>query len=166
MFWIHCRSYFRCTYKYDQGCQAIKHVQQTQDKPSMYQTTYIGHHTCKRTTSILDAIPDHLMLEESQPCTDHFSCVLNFQTNITTKQPITFISSSFNTSHGLTKHNTTSHNQCSTPSDNDWDNIPLADVTALDSMSRELLEFMGVDHGDDIISLCGKSTMTSISTES
>nr|XP_011469998.1 PREDICTED: TMV resistance protein N-like isoform X2 [Fragaria vesca subsp. vesca] len=41
------RAYFRCTRKYDQGCQATKQVQQIQDNPKMYETTYIGQHTCK-----------------------------------------------------------------------------------------------------------------------
>ena len=143
---FHCRSYFRCTHKNEHGCQAIKHVQKTQDKPSMYQTTYIGHHSCKKTASILDAIPDHLMLDENQPSTDHSSFVLNFQTNIITKQPFTFTSSSFNTSvreHGLIKHNTTSHDQYITPTDHDL-NILLADLTAFDSISREVLEVLGV----------------------
>ncbi|KAL6127978.1 hypothetical protein ACLB2K_071339 [Fragaria x ananassa] len=41
------RAYFRCTRKYDQGCQATKQVQQTQDTPKLYKTTYIGNHTCR-----------------------------------------------------------------------------------------------------------------------
>ncbi|XP_050385095.1 WRKY DNA-binding transcription factor 70 [Argentina anserina] len=41
------RAYFRCTRKYDQGCQATKQVQQCQDTPKLYNTTYIGKHTCK-----------------------------------------------------------------------------------------------------------------------
>ncbi|KAE9604100.1 hypothetical protein Lal_00002295 [Lupinus albus] len=43
------RSYFRCSRKYDQGCQAIKQVQRIEEKPFMYHTTYIGFHTCKDT---------------------------------------------------------------------------------------------------------------------
>ncbi|RDX59658.1 putative WRKY transcription factor 70, partial [Mucuna pruriens] len=38
------RSYYRCTYKNDQGCQAIKQVQRIQDDPPLYRTTYYGHH--------------------------------------------------------------------------------------------------------------------------
>ncbi|XP_040995106.1 probable WRKY transcription factor 70 isoform X1 [Juglans microcarpa x Juglans regia] len=41
------RSYFRCTRKYDQGCGATKQVQRMEDDPQMFQTTYIGHHTCR-----------------------------------------------------------------------------------------------------------------------
>ncbi|WJX67721.1 hypothetical protein P8452_52165 [Trifolium repens] len=41
------RSYYRCTHMYDQHCEAMKHVQQTQNNPPLYRTTYYGHHTCK-----------------------------------------------------------------------------------------------------------------------
>ncbi|KAH7533012.1 hypothetical protein FEM48_Zijuj04G0084500 [Ziziphus jujuba var. spinosa] len=41
------RHYFRCTYKYDQGCKATKQVQRIQVNPPLYRTTYFGHHTCK-----------------------------------------------------------------------------------------------------------------------
>ncbi|CAN6709931.1 unnamed protein product [Malus baccata var. baccata] len=41
------RAYFRCTRKFDQGCKASKQVQQIQDNPLTYQTTYIGEHTCR-----------------------------------------------------------------------------------------------------------------------
>ncbi|MFQ6640161.1 hypothetical protein Gotur_016877 [Gossypium turneri] len=44
----HPRSYFRCTRKYDQGCKATKQVQRLEDAGSqMFQTTYIGTHTCR-----------------------------------------------------------------------------------------------------------------------
>ncbi|KAL2457917.1 putative WRKY transcription factor 70 [Forsythia ovata] len=43
----HPRSYFRCTNKYDQGCQATKLVQKIQDDPPLFRTTYQGQHTCK-----------------------------------------------------------------------------------------------------------------------
>ncbi|KAJ7964891.1 WRKY transcription factor [Quillaja saponaria] len=43
----HPRHYYRCTYKFDQGCKAIKHVQKMQDDPPLYRTAYYGHHTCR-----------------------------------------------------------------------------------------------------------------------
>ncbi|KAJ7964893.1 WRKY transcription factor [Quillaja saponaria] len=43
----HPRHYYRCTYKFDQGCKAIKHVQKMQDNPPLYRTTYYSHHTCR-----------------------------------------------------------------------------------------------------------------------
>ncbi|XP_031395337.1 WRKY DNA-binding transcription factor 70 [Punica granatum] len=41
------RSYFRCTHKFDQGCQATKQVQKISTDPPMYKTTYQTRHTCK-----------------------------------------------------------------------------------------------------------------------
>jgi len=46
------RSYFRCTYRDDTGCQATKHVQQkdTSDPP-VFQVTYNNKHTCNSCTT-------------------------------------------------------------------------------------------------------------------
>ncbi|XP_015897292.3 WRKY DNA-binding transcription factor 70 [Ziziphus jujuba] len=41
------RHYFRCTYKYDQGCKATKQIQRIQVNPPLYRTTYFGNHTCR-----------------------------------------------------------------------------------------------------------------------
>ncbi|KAL5102486.1 hypothetical protein RYX36_006813 [Vicia faba] len=54
------RSYFRCAFKYDQGCLAIKQVQKTQDKPDMYQITYIGIHTCNITPDESEQVNHHI----------------------------------------------------------------------------------------------------------
>ncbi|KAL8038928.1 hypothetical protein ABFX02_10G002800 [Erythranthe guttata] len=43
----HPRNYFRCTHKFDQGCQASKQVQKIQEDPPLYRTTYHGQHSCK-----------------------------------------------------------------------------------------------------------------------
>ncbi|KAL2509794.1 putative WRKY transcription factor 53 [Forsythia ovata] len=42
----HPRSYFRCTHRFDHGCQATKHVQKIQDDPPKFRTTYYDNHTC------------------------------------------------------------------------------------------------------------------------
>ncbi|KAJ0695978.1 putative transcription factor WRKY family [Helianthus annuus] len=42
----HQRNYYRCSHKFEQGCQATKQVQKTDRKPSNYKITYYGHHTC------------------------------------------------------------------------------------------------------------------------
>ncbi|KAF3327360.1 putative WRKY transcription factor 70 [Carex littledalei] len=42
------RSYFRCTYKHEENCQATRQVQQSEQQPGMYEITYIGDHTCKQ----------------------------------------------------------------------------------------------------------------------
>ena len=41
-----CRLYYRCAHK-DQGCNATRRVQQTQDQPAAYEIAYYGEHTCK-----------------------------------------------------------------------------------------------------------------------
>lgn len=43
----HPRNYFRCSHKFDQGCQATKQVQKIEDDPPLFRTTYHGRHTCK-----------------------------------------------------------------------------------------------------------------------
>ncbi|KAG5582155.1 hypothetical protein H5410_052782 [Solanum commersonii] len=48
----HPRNYYRCTYKFDQGCEATKQVQKIQENPSRFSITYQGHHTCKIYPSI------------------------------------------------------------------------------------------------------------------
>ncbi|KAI4333534.1 hypothetical protein L6164_018326 [Bauhinia variegata] len=55
------RNYYRCTHKYEQGCQAIKQIQRIQEKPPLYRTTYYGHHTCKT------LLNPELILEPSDP---------------------------------------------------------------------------------------------------
>ncbi|RDX60869.1 putative WRKY transcription factor 70, partial [Mucuna pruriens] len=45
------RCYFRCSHKYDQGCRATKQVQRDEENPNMYQTTYIGIHTCNASST-------------------------------------------------------------------------------------------------------------------
>ncbi|KAL4368553.1 hypothetical protein GQ457_05G023910 [Hibiscus cannabinus] len=54
----HPRSYFRCTRKYGQGCRAMKQVQRMEDDPQMYETTYIGTHTCMDSFRAPQIIPD------------------------------------------------------------------------------------------------------------
>ncbi|KAL8149384.1 putative WRKY transcription factor 70 [Apium graveolens] len=58
------RCYFRCTYKHEQGCQALKQVQQ--DDNGMFNITYFGQHTCKKSADIAKAAqtlsePDSLL---------------------------------------------------------------------------------------------------------
>ncbi|XVE80735.1 hypothetical protein DITRI_Ditri15bG0004200 [Diplodiscus trichospermus] len=57
------RSYYRCTHKQDQNCPALKQVQQIEDDPPKFRTTYYGHHSCrnlfKASQLILDSTSDH-----------------------------------------------------------------------------------------------------------
>ncbi|KAL5204424.1 hypothetical protein ABZP36_009295 [Zizania latifolia] len=46
------RSYFRCTYRDDKGCQATKQIQQKDNSdPPMFQVTYTKEHTCNFCTT-------------------------------------------------------------------------------------------------------------------
>lgn len=80
-----CRHYYRCTHKYDQGCQAAKQVQRIQEDPPMYRTTYIGHHTCRTFPKVPELILD------SSPTDSPF--VLSFDNSFTNKQNHPFLSS-------------------------------------------------------------------------
>lgn len=55
IFYVINRCYFRCTYKNDQGCKALKQVQQIDegDHTILYRITYFGHHACKGTKNSL-----------------------------------------------------------------------------------------------------------------
>ncbi|KAG1365617.1 WRKY DNA-binding transcription factor 70 [Cocos nucifera] len=69
------RSYFRCTHKYDQECQATRQVQQSEDDPSTYVITYMGEHTCKDPT-----ISPHLL----PPSPPRPSSIISFGSETTT----------------------------------------------------------------------------------
>ncbi|KAL6649875.1 hypothetical protein ACP70R_014099 [Stipagrostis hirtigluma subsp. patula] len=43
----HPRSYYRCTHRSDQGCNAKRHVQLCESNPPKYVITYYGEHTCR-----------------------------------------------------------------------------------------------------------------------
>ncbi|KAF8721116.1 hypothetical protein HU200_023535 [Digitaria exilis] len=64
----HPRSYYRCTHKSDQGCNAKRQVQSSDTDQSKYVVTYYGKHTCRDPSTIPplvvhaaagDAPPDH-----------------------------------------------------------------------------------------------------------
>ncbi|PWA58192.1 WRKY11 [Artemisia annua] len=74
----HQRNYFRCTHRFDQGCQATKQVQKTDDEPPKYKTTYNGHHTCKK----LQKVPQ-IILDSPNPRDN--SILINFGTNTLTE---------------------------------------------------------------------------------
>ncbi|GMI64483.1 WRKY DNA-binding protein 70, ARABIDOPSIS THALIANA WRKY DNA-BINDING PROTEIN 70 [Hibiscus trionum] len=78
----HPRSYYRCTHKTEQGCQATKQVQKIQDDPPKYETIYSGHHTCKNTLN-----PCH------HSTSNHSSLLISFSLEQEGKQnykPITY----------------------------------------------------------------------------
>ncbi|XP_054777407.1 uncharacterized protein LOC129285665 [Prosopis cineraria] len=50
--WSIRRKYFRCTHKFDEGCQATKQVQKIDQNTSLYRITYFGNHTCTQASSV------------------------------------------------------------------------------------------------------------------
>jgi len=73
-----CRSYYRCTYKNDQRCSAMKQVQRIQDDPPLYRTTYYGHHTCRSPSN------PEIILEPLSPSAS--STLLSFNNSLHSKQ--------------------------------------------------------------------------------
>ncbi|KAF0913665.1 hypothetical protein E2562_023764 [Oryza meyeriana var. granulata] len=47
------RSYYRCTHKTQQGCQATRQTQLCETDPSNYIITYYGEHTCRDPSTII-----------------------------------------------------------------------------------------------------------------
>ncbi|PON71144.1 WRKY domain containing protein [Parasponia andersonii] len=72
------RAYFRCTRKYDQGCRATRQVQQIQDNPKLYQTTYIGEHTC----NIMVKAPQMIKDSETWNCISNFKVITSDSSRI------------------------------------------------------------------------------------
>ncbi|KAF0927819.1 hypothetical protein E2562_036239 [Oryza meyeriana var. granulata] len=60
----HPRLYFRCSYKEDDGCKATRHVQQSEDDPSLYVITYFGEHTCSCKSAAAAAVDDEENLQQ------------------------------------------------------------------------------------------------------
>ena len=72
------RSYYRCSYKNEQDCEAIKQVQRIQEDPPLYRTTYNGHHTCG------SCLNPELQLEPASSFES--SALLCFNNNIPSKE--------------------------------------------------------------------------------
>ncbi|KAK9069635.1 hypothetical protein SSX86_011539 [Deinandra increscens subsp. villosa] len=48
------REYYRCTYRNTHGCCATKQVQRSSEDPSIFDITYLGKHTCPKTSKTND----------------------------------------------------------------------------------------------------------------
>nr|XP_025608177.1 probable WRKY transcription factor 62 [Arachis hypogaea] len=59
------KNYYRCSHKNDQGCPATKKVQQIQDNPPLFRTSYYGHHICKSITYNEETILESESFSES-----------------------------------------------------------------------------------------------------
>ncbi|KAJ4979421.1 hypothetical protein NE237_010201 [Protea cynaroides] len=80
----HLRSYFRCTYRFDSGCEATKQVQRIEANSTKFQTKYIGHHTCQDALKSSFVAMDDSIVEEGY--------LLNFETKTLPKQDPLFFS--------------------------------------------------------------------------
>ncbi|RDX66167.1 putative WRKY transcription factor 70, partial [Mucuna pruriens] len=108
------KSYYRCTHKNDQGCQAIKQVQRIQDNPPLYRTTYYGHHTCK------SPLNPEIVLEPLSPSSSSTTLLLSFNNSLQSKQEKSFPSSLASTKHEFMEvihDDHSAQNQLSSPQD-------------------------------------------------
>ncbi|KAL0450898.1 UNVERIFIED_CONTAM: putative WRKY transcription factor 70 [Sesamum latifolium] len=71
----HPRNYFRCTHKFDQGCQATKQVQKIEDDPPLFRTTYHAQHTCKNLFNSSHHHHHHIIMQDA-PAEDHYSPIM------------------------------------------------------------------------------------------
>ncbi|XP_060174460.1 WRKY DNA-binding transcription factor 70-like [Lycium barbarum] len=69
------RSYYRCTHKFDQGCEATKQEQRIQANPPRFRTMYQGQHTCKTYPTVSQILLD------SQTNHGDSSILLSFDSN-------------------------------------------------------------------------------------
>lgn len=49
-----CRTYYRCTHGYSQGCAAKKQVQRSNKDPTLFHVIYHGIHTCTQNTAAME----------------------------------------------------------------------------------------------------------------
>ncbi|KAK3017760.1 hypothetical protein RJ639_005076 [Escallonia herrerae] len=141
----HPRNYYRCTHKFDQGCQATKQVQMTGDEPAMYRTTYHGFHNCK---NLLKA--PQIILDSTHPATDS-SYLLCFDSDRIEKS----------SDHSLYSHLVKQEHKQNFPMP---DYLMSPDLTTIDSPGPMTVLSPGSDHGDVISSgvySCTASTHSS-----
>lgn len=77
------RCYYRCTHKFESGCKATKQVQKIKvGKPTIYQTTYINHHTCiKASTNAFKADADSHLIKFYPSNSVESNNFMSFQVN-------------------------------------------------------------------------------------
>ncbi|XP_061362382.1 WRKY DNA-binding transcription factor 70-like [Gastrolobium bilobum] len=101
------RSYYRCTYKNEQKCQAIKQVQRIQENPPLYRTTYYGHHTCEC------SLNHEIMLESASSSASSGLLCFNSTLPKSKEQPV--FSSTKQKSAEVIADDQINHNQLSSP---------------------------------------------------
>ncbi|GKA77166.1 DNA-binding WRKY transcription factor, partial [Tanacetum coccineum] len=150
----HQRSYYRCTYKFDQGCRATKHVQMIMDNPPKYRTTYTGDHTCNN----LQRAPP-IILESSDP--RDTSILVSFETKGLKEKK------SIDPPRCILKHNTysSSNNHLAWNPNSQVPSVKSEPVSLISRLNNghqtPIAVHSGVDHGDYMISPETYSSMTS-----
>ncbi|XP_058214768.1 probable WRKY transcription factor 70 [Rhododendron vialii] len=157
----HPRNYYRCTHKFDQGCQATKQVQSTEEDPPMYRTTYHGSHTCQNLVK-----PPQIILDSTIPGDSSNSVFLSFGS---TNYPNTKLNhETYYPTFPLVKHEY-SHTQELKPSFNHIQSTStdplflLSDLTAFNSSGPMPVLSSESDHGD-VISSSGVYSCTTSTT--
>uniref|UniRef100_A0A5B6YQB1 Putative WRKY transcription factor 70 n=1 Tax=Davidia involucrata TaxID=16924 RepID=A0A5B6YQB1_DAVIN len=140
------RNYYRCTHKYDQGCQATKQVQRTEDDidTPMYRTIYNGDHTCKNLLKAPQIILDSTTTPRGS------SILLSFGSNNKPNDNPFFPSFPLIKQECKDDQNIPSlmyHNQSSSS-----DYLMSPDLTAFESSGPMTVLSSGSDHGDVISS--------------
>lgn len=74
------RSYYRCTHKADQGCNAKRQVQRCETDASTYVVTYYGEHTCRDLSSI-PLIHQAAAARAEEPDDDRANNLISFGSN-------------------------------------------------------------------------------------
>ncbi|PWA55414.1 WRKY domain-containing protein [Artemisia annua] len=145
------RNYFRCTHKGEQGCQATKQVQKTDDEPPKYVTTYNGHHTCKNLQTA-----SHIILDT--PNNRDNSFLLNFETSTPTENKPTspcLISMKQTPKEDLPSLCLENEQASSSNNHTPWDPLTKLSQVSFEPMSMIL---SGFDHEDMIFSEVFSST--------
>ncbi|KAK7340059.1 hypothetical protein VNO77_20751 [Canavalia gladiata] len=149
------RNYYRCTHKFDQGCQATKQVQRVQEDPPLYRTTYYGHHTCKNLVNpeiILDPISPSgsskfLSFDNTfpTPSQQDFPFLSSMKREKEIPNPPSSSSNDYLISSELTFDNSPRHVTLSSTLDSEYKGINISDVlyhsSDLDDVFEPLLEF-------------------------
>lgn len=144
-----CRNYFRCTHRHEQGCLATKQVQQIDENPPLYRSTYFGRHTCK---NLLKA--SQLLMDSSSSKDQSSMISFGNNTHITDKQNYPYF---FSFSSSVKQENKDEYNKNpSSASDHHHYLLPHQDYDQL----RTLLSS---EHGDVISG--GNSSCSSLEME-
>ncbi|KAI3472563.1 hypothetical protein Pfo_029087 [Paulownia fortunei] len=144
----HPRNYFRCTHKFDQGCQASKQVQKIQDDPPLYKTTYHGQHSCK---NLLFKSSSHQIIIDG--ATQDSSIIWSFESREPDYKPnSSLVIDSTAVKTAIKQENKEEYQIKSSSSPSDRDYFISPELTAFDTPAHLAAFSSGSDRGDVISS--------------